>query len=357
MNTNSFDVKRAIDALYSDLTANDLQPLWTQAKELVPFQPKPATLPWLWRWETLLDLAQRAGDLITVEQGGERRVLILTNPGLRGRPFAAPTMMGTLQYLNPKERAPAHRHTASAIRFVLQGDGISTTVDGDKCEMHPGDLIVTPNWSWHDHYNEGDVPAIWFDGLDDPTGLMLDAVFFEPHEDQRQQVVWPFNATTRLYAMRGVLPLDVSPSTQTPLFLHRRADTDAALTALLEVKGGPMVSIQYINPTTAKSALPTLGCEMHRLLSGTPTRPYRKVGNSLFVVYQGTGYSVIEGQRFDWHPGDMFVVPSWAITEHYADETADLFAVTDRPILEALSLFRESYLDQAQAITSYFKPK
>ncbi len=263
--------KNDIDALYDDLAANDLQPLWTQAKELVPFQPKPATLPWLWRWETLLSLAQRAGDLVTVGRGGERRVLILTNPGLHGRPFAAPTMMGTIQYLNPKEKAPAHRHTAGAIRFVLQGNGISTTVNGDKCDMHPGDLIVTPNWSWHDHYNEGDVPAIWFDGLDDPTGLMLDAVFFEPHIDQTQQIAWPFNATTRLYAMRGILPLGTTPSLQTPLFLYRRADADAALTALMEVQGGPMVSIQYINPTTAKPALPTLGCEMHRLLAGTLT--------------------------------------------------------------------------------------
>jgi gentisate 1,2-dioxygenase len=355
----SVDIKReqAINELYNDLAAKDLQPLWTQAKEIVPFQPKPATLPWQWRWETLLGLAQRAGDLITVERGGERRVLILTNPGLQGKPFATPTMIGTIQYLNPKEKAPAHRHTAGAVRFVLQGDGISTTVNGDKCEMHPGDLIVTPNWTWHDHYNAGDVPAIWFDGLDDPTGLMLDAIFFEPYADQTQPIDWSLNATTRLYAMRGVLPLGLASSAQTPLFLYRRADVDAALTGLAELMGGPMVSVQYVNPTTARAALPTMGCEMHRLFPGTRTRPYRKVGSSIFVVYQGEGYSIINSQRFDWHQGDVFVVPSWAITEHYAHATADLFAVTDRPTLEALGLFRESYLDQPQKETGHFQPK
>lgn len=357
MTSTGLNLEEAVKNLYSDLAANDLQPLWTQAKEIVPLQPKPATLPWQWRWETLLRLAERAGELITVDRGGERRVLILTNPGLAGRPFATPTMIGTIQYLNPKESAPAHRHTAGAIRFVLQGEGVSTTVNGDKCEMHPGDLIVTPNWSWHDHYNSGDVPAVWFDGLDDATGLMLDAVFFEPHVDQTQKVEWPINATTRLYAMRGILPLGLAPSPQTPLFLYRRADVDAALTALLEINGGPQVSIQYVNPTTAKPALSTIGCEMHRLLPGSLTPAYRKVGNSIFVVYSGTGYSIINGQRFDWHHGDVFVIPSWAIVEHYAHEVADLFAVTDRPILEALGLFREATLEQPQEVVSHFTPK
>jgi len=351
------ETQQELATLYSDLAANDLQPLWTQAKELVPFIPKPATLPWLWRWQRLSELANRAGELITVERGGERRVLLFSNPGLNGRPFATPTMMATIQYLNPQEKAPAHRHAAGAIRFVLQGDGVSTTVNGDACEMHPGDLIVTPNWTWHDHTNAGTEPVIWFDGLDDPTGLALDAIFFEPHVDYTQQIERPFNVTTRTYGGRGVLPLGTVPTLQTPLYLYHRQDVDEALNALLEVSGGPMVSVQYINPTSGRSALPTLGCEMHRIVPSGATKPYRKTGNSIFVVYEGSGYTVINGQRFAWHKGDVFVVPSWAIVEHQAHQVSDLFAVTDRPILAALGLFRETTLDQPQQIIGHFAPK
>jgi gentisate 1,2-dioxygenase len=282
---------------------------------------------------------------------------MFANPGLNGRPYATPTIIGTIQHLNPGETAPAHRHTAGAIRFVLHGEGVSTTVNGDACEMNPGDLIVTPNWSWHDHFNHGKEPVIWFDGLDDPTGLFLDAIFFEPHEQYAQKIEKPINTTTRLYSGRGVLPLNIPVSQQTPLYLYRRADTDAALTALLEVNGGPLASIQYVNPTTGTSVLATLGCEMHRLIPGSATPPYRKTGNSVFVVYEGSGFTVINGQRFDWRKGDVFVVPSWSITEHQANEKSDLFAVTDRPILEALGWFREDHPTQRQDITGHFQPK
>jgi gentisate 1,2-dioxygenase len=357
MTTTDGSVQEALDALYTDLASNDLQPLWTQARALVPFVPRPATLPWLWRWQTLQDLAHRAGKLVTVERGGERRVLMFANPGLQGRPFATPTIIGTIQYLNPNEKAPAHRHTAGAVRFVLHGEGVSTTVNGDACDMHPGDLIVTPNWSWHDHVNTGAEPVIWFDGLDDPAGLAFDAIFFEPYPEYTQQVERSLNVTTRVFGGRGVLPLHAPAAPQTPLYVYRRADTDAALTALLEVNGGPSASVQYINPTTGRSVLLTLGCEMHRLVPGSATRPYRKVGNSVFVVYEGSGFTVINGQRFDWRKGDVFVVPSWAIAEHQANEAADLFAVTDRPMLEALGWFREEFAITRQEVTGTFQAK
>jgi gentisate 1,2-dioxygenase len=355
MTTVDMQTQQALDALYADLAVNNLQPLWTQAKELVPFYPKPATLAWLWKWQTLQRLASRAGELVTVERGGERRVLILSNPGLQGKPFTTPTIIGTVQYLNPNEKAPAHRHTAGAIRFVMQGEGVSTTVNGDSCDMHPGDLIVTPNWSWHDHINTGTEPVIWFDGLDDATGLTLDAIFFEPYPEYTQKVEKPFNVTTRLFGGRGVLPLGMPAAEQTPLHVYRRADTDAALTALLEANGGPCASIQYVNPTTGKAVLLTLGCEMHRIVPGKATQPYRKVGNSVFVVFEGSGFSIINGRRFDWSKGDMFVVPSWATVEYQASETADLFAVTDRPMLEALGWFREEFLSQPQKVTDHFQ--
>src|SRR5215510_9887842 len=124
-------VEIELEALYADIAASDLQPLWTQARTLMPDHPLPATRPWLWQWGMLRSLAERAGKLITVERGGERRVLALANPGLNGLPFATATMWGAIQFLGPHESAPAHRHTPVAIRFVIEGSGVWTTVNGD----------------------------------------------------------------------------------------------------------------------------------------------------------------------------------------------------------------------------------
>ncbi|HKV56686.1 MAG TPA: cupin domain-containing protein [Ktedonobacteraceae bacterium] len=358
MATAETDMQTALNAFYADVAAEDLQPLWTQTRNLMTAHPVPASLPWLWRWDKLKALAERAMQLITVERGGERRVLSLSNPGLGGLPFATPTLWGAIQCLNPHERAPAHRHSPGALRFVIEGDSVWTTVNGDACDMHPGDLILTPSWTWHDHCNNGDQPMLWFDGLDIPTIVALDAMFFEEYDDMQQEVKGPHNLSEQAFAGRGVLPLDTGSHTKhSPLLVYRRADMVASLDALLALRGGPIASIEFVNPTTGKSVMPTMGCEMHRIVPGGHTKPYRKVGGSIFVVFQGSGYSVINGQRFDWSRGDMFVVPSWAIAEHIAIEQADLFAVTDRPIMQALELFREQYLDQPQQISGHFSAK
>ena len=160
------DAEALLDDFYGDLESVDLQPLWTQTKQLMPAVPAPAARPWLWKGSVLRALAARARELITIERGGERRVLALSNPGLGGAPYATPTLWGAIQALGARERAPAHRHTASAIRFVLEGEGVWTTVDGDACRMAPGDLVLTPAWTFHDHTNGGDETMLWFDGLE-----------------------------------------------------------------------------------------------------------------------------------------------------------------------------------------------
>ncbi|MGH3327905.1 MAG: cupin domain-containing protein, partial [Streptomycetales bacterium] len=170
-------------AFYDEIDGYHLQPLWTQTGDLMPFHPRPDAVPWLWRWKRLKPLAERAGELVPIERGGERRVLALSNPGLGGRPFATPTLWAAVQYLGPRESAPAHRHTPGAIRFVLEGEGVWTLVNGDPCAMAPGDLILTPSWNWHEHHNPHDHPMVWFDGLDIPLLKALDAVFYENYPD------------------------------------------------------------------------------------------------------------------------------------------------------------------------------
>jgi len=358
MTAKSGQTDSSLDAFYHDLTSHDLAPLWTQSETLMPPQPLPKTRPWLWKWSTLQALGARAGKLISIDRGGDRRVLSLANPGLGGEPFATSTLWGAVQYLGAGESAPGHRHTPGAIRFVLEGEGVWTTVDGDACDMHAGDLILTPSWMWHDHNNPTDHPMIWFDGLDLPTVISLDAVFFEPYQPDELQPVRGHNISERIYGGRGSLPrMDGHLSPSSPLLVYRWADTDRALAGLLEAGGGPSATLEFINPTNGRSVLPTLSCEMHRILPEGPTRTQRKAGSSIFVVFNGVGHTVIDGMRFDWERGDMLAVPSWTQVTHEVFEPSNLFSISDAPILKALNLFREEHSDSPQEIVSKFEPR
>ncbi|MFF5297134.1 cupin domain-containing protein [Paractinoplanes globisporus] len=334
-----------LDEFYADLARADLAPLWNITEQLLTPQPRPRAVPWLWPASVMRPLAERAIELVPVERGGERRVLSLVNPGLGGRPYAAGTLWGALQALGPHESAPAHRHTPGAIRFVLDGRGVFTTVDGDACDMRPGDLVLTPGWAWHDHTNTGDGPMFWFDGLDLPMIEALDGVFFEefpalnqPHQERHNQSEDAYaESGPRTIAGRAER-LDPRPS---PLLVYRREDADAHLARLAGETGAAQVSIEYTNPRTGASVLPTLACHMHRLSGDGPAA--RQSGNQIFVVYRGRGHSVIDGRRFDWEPGDMFVVPSWVPVEHHSPD-ADLFSIDDSPVLRAIGIFRREAL-------------
>ncbi|MQB00648.1 MAG: cupin domain-containing protein [Actinobacteria bacterium] len=347
-------VQHEIDQLYLDLETSDLQPLWTQGPALQPFQPAPRTKAWMWEWETLVALAQRAGKLITIDRGGDRRVLSMVNPGLGGLPFITPTLWGAIQYLNGHEQAPGHRHTAGAVRFVLQGEGTWTTVNGDAIDMSPGDLILTPSWHWHDHTNESDDAMVWFDGLDLPLVYMLEAGFFEPYPVEELQPVRGHNLSEKLYG-NGTAPIGPEERDVTaPLLVYRYTHSDRRLSALVEMGGGPLVGIEFLNPLTGSNAIPTFSNEMYRLVPGSRTMPVRKVGNSVFLVFKGSGTSIVDGKRFDWRQGDVFVAPSWAAVEHEASEQADLFVISDRPIMQALGIFRSETLDDHQEEVSTF---
>ncbi|MBE1484469.1 cupin domain-containing protein [Plantactinospora soyae] len=349
----------ALAGLYRDLDALDLHPLWNITAQLLTETPRPKAVPWLWNGAVLRSLAERAIDLVPVDRGGERRVLSLGNPGLGGRPYAVGTLWGAIQCLGPRETAPAHRHSPGAIRFVLAGSGVWTTVDGDACDMHPGDLILTPGMHWHDHTNGGTESMVWFDGLDLPMIEALDAVFFEEYPEFAQPEPVRRNVVEAAYAAspRRLRPgavvdeLDPKPSR---LLVYRWAETDAELARLAAENGAEIASVEFTNPDSGASVLPTLSCSVHRLPVDRVTRPRQQTGNAIWVVFRGEGYSVIGGQRFDWSPGDMFVVPSWVPVEHRASAPADLFRLTDAPVLRALGLYRERVLDAQQPVTGTF---
>lgn len=354
--SHAHTVEVGYDEFCGALAARDLKPLWKIAKQLMPQVPLPATQAWLWKWDDVLPLAKRAGELITLERGGDRRVLAMANPGLNGLPFTSTTLWGALQYLGPHESAPAHRHTPSAIRFVLTGHGVYTTVNGDACDMEPGDLILTPIWNWHDHNNRSDQPMVWFDGLDLPLMTTLESIFFENHPDQLQPVEG-HNLSEQSFVGVGLRELGAtSPVAHSPLLRYRWTETERTLEKLHQAHGGPIVSLEYVNPLNGAPVVSTFACEMHRLYPGQRTTTRRKTGSSVYVVYQGRGHSVINGVCFAWGPGDIFVTPSWASVDHEATERADLFAISDRPVLQALYLYREEELPAHQEITGTFVP-
>jgi gentisate 1,2-dioxygenase len=348
MTTTRFhDDSADVDVLYADLAAADLQPLWVQP-DLLTRTPNRLT-PHIWRWKTLRNLAERSGDLVGIDRGGDRRVLSLTHPDLGGLPYATHTLWGAVQFLGGGELAPAHRHTPAALRFVLEGSGVWTLVNGDPIHMAPGDLVLTPSWTWHAHHNPGTEPMIWFDGLDLPLVRNLDAVFFEPG-DEEPAGYQParVSRSEHRYGNAGLLPVAGEPVTvedpasgrSSRLLAYRWPAVDAALSGLIESTGQREASVRYADPATGRDIMPTLRAELHRVLAGHRTRPVRTVGSGIWVVYRGSGATVIDGRRFGWTAGDMFVTPSWAAVDHEADDDADLFLLSDRPVLDALGLAR-----------------
>jgi gentisate 1,2-dioxygenase len=345
-------------AFYTDLTEADLYPLWTITDELLTATPQPRSVPWLWSAKTLHALADRALALIPVERGGERRVLSLGNPGLGGTPYAAGTLWGAVQCLRPGELAPAHRHSPGAIRFVLEGEGVWTTVNGDACDMRAGDLVLTPSWNWHEHTGGSQSGMLWFDGLDLPMVQALDAIFFEPYPELRQPAPDVHNRSLTQYAdqprfVTGAVTDALHPD-HSPLLIYPWTDTNAELSRLAFESEEPMVSLEFVNPVNGASVLPTLACAMHRIRAEGATLPVQRAGNTVFVVFAGSGTSVIDGLRFDWSAGDIFVVPSWMPVEHRANEGADLFALSDAPVLRALGLYREVQHPRAQEVRGVF---
>lgn len=345
-----------VDGLYADLAAADLQPLWTQP-DLLTRTPN-RLRPHIWRWKTLRDLAERSGDLVGIDRGGDRRVLSLSHPDLGGLPFATHTLWGAVQFLGAGELAPAHRHTPAALRFVLEGSGVWTLVNGDALHMAPGDLILTPSWTWHEHHNPGTEPMIWFDGLDVPLVQSLDAIFFEPgSEEPTGYEPAQASRSEQLYSGAGLLPAGEQVDVEDPasgrfsrLLAYRWPSVDAALSRLIETTGQPAACVRYADPVTGRDIMPTLRAEMHRVLAGHRTATVRTAGSGIWVVYRGSGASVIDERRFRWTAGDMFVTPSWAAVDHEATDDADLFHFCDAPALEALGLARTEKAGQRQDV-------
>ncbi|MES2260905.1 MAG: gentisate 1,2-dioxygenase [Pseudomonadota bacterium] len=331
--------------LYERLDQADAAPLWAVMASLVTPQPRPRSVAAAWDYRRMRALLLEAGNLITAKEA-ERRVLILENPGIRGLSQITQSLYAGLQMILPGEIAPSHRHAAAALRFVIEGEGAYTAVDGERIAMRPGDFILTPSWTFHDHGNGGEQPVIWLDGLDVPMVNLFDASFAE---------AWPDGETQRLTRPEGdalarygsnMLPLEYRPAASSPLFHYPYAGAKAALDRL--EKSGPAdpwhgIKLQYSNPASGGYPMPTMGACLQKLAAGFCGRRYRSTDATVFCVKEGAGYSDIGDVRIAWQAGDVFVAPSWAFLAHAAREDAVLFSFSDRPAQKALGLWREEY--------------
>jgi gentisate 1,2-dioxygenase len=353
----------AADALQEFIGAVDrahLDAPWTG--EAMAHAPRATVLPFLWRWADIEPLLRRTGELVTLDRNAERRTLGLTNPGLPGR-TATHTLLTAVQLLLPGECAPAHRHSPAAIRFIIQGQGAYTTVEGEKCPMEPGDLVLTPSWTWHDHGSEGSEPMIWMDGLDIPLIRSLHSMFYEAYPEDRQVVSKALGDSVRRYGVGGLKPAWEKRRSDLPSLVHYQWEhTHAALTQLADIDASPFddVAMEYTDPATGGHTLPTMACWIQLIRPGIQTQAHRQTSSAVYHVFAGQGSSVIAGQRFDWRKGDFFAVPPWAWHEHTneGDEPAVLFSIQDTPVFEALGLYREeAYADNGghQLVTSVFE--
>jgi gentisate 1,2-dioxygenase len=345
----------ALEQLYRGFEQEMLVPLWTEIGGLMPAHPQSQAAPHLWRWEHLLKLADEAGRIVPVGRGGERRAIALANPALGGRPFATPTLWAAIQYLMPGEDAPEHRHTQHAFRFVVEGEGVWTVVNGDSVRMSRGDFLPQGGWNWHAHHNAASQPMAWIDGLDIPFAYYTESQFFEHgrlHLEPQERITPQHSRSERLWAHPGLRPVaHLQETAVTPLLAYRWADTDRALAEqlALEAEGHAATispghaAVRYTNPTNGRDVLPTMRCEMHRVASGASTRPKREVGSAVFQVFDGQGTVTVGERQWQVRRGDMFVVPSWQSFTASCDADQpqlDLFRFADTPIFEAVHAYR-----------------
>ena len=320
-----------------------LLPLWERVSGM---KPGSSCVPKIWRYEELRPELMKAVSLISKKEA-DRRVLVLENPSLRGTTFINNTLYAGLQIIMPGEIATMHRHTPNALRFVVEGEGAYTAVAGERTTMHPGDFIVTPNWSWHDHGNLGSGPVVWMDGLDTPFAKLFGAMFREESDDESQALEYQEGDSTALYGS-NMLPVNYEPKgLESPVLSYPYERTREALCHLLrsrDVHPVHGVKLRYVNPANGKHPFPTMAVFMQLLPPGFEGQPYRCTDGTVFCVVEGTGSVSVGDELYSFRPHDIFVIPPWYSHRLHASSEVVLFSYSDRAAQELLGFWKEELL-------------
>jgi gentisate 1,2-dioxygenase len=336
-------------AAYAErIAAHALVPLWSFYREWFTGEPRIAAVPHRWSYAALRDLLLQSADVISAEEA-ERRVLVLENPGLAGRHLVTESLYAGLQLITPGEVAPAHRHTAVALRFIIEGEGAYTAVEGEKAYMAPGDFIVTPSWAWHDHAHEGREPMVWLDVLDVPLIRFLGPHFSERYGEQQVPERAPPQDSLHRYGA-NMLPESYRPGAKaSPIFSYPYAkarETLERLKAHSEWDPCHGLKMQYIDPTTGGPAIPTISTFLQLLPMGFRGARYRSTEGAIYCVAEGHGRVVVTNtdgteQRLDFAPRDVLALPCWTPYRFESDTETVLFEASDRATQQKLGIWRE----------------
>ncbi len=339
-------------AYYDELAKHSTLAFWTRANDIEPWEPQTRYVPTLWPYRTMRDLVLRSADLVDPARAG-RRVVVLINDSDAGRHYTAACgwLFSGLQVMRPGEITPAHRHTASAHRFIMEGAGAYTVVDGHRITLEKHDYVLTPNGCWHDHGVTADgKTSIWQDGLDIPLMNILETNFYEVYPEEAQQRQYPENDSPRTWGgAPGLLPsrLEQWQAPWSPLMVYRWRDVRPALVEFSSVqKPDPFDGhiMRYSNPLSGGWAMKTLGAQMQLLPAGFEGAAHRHTGNVVYNVAEGRGYTQVGDHRFEWSEHDVFCVPSWTWHRHVnldSKAPAFLFSFNDFPVVESLGTYVE----------------
>lgn len=328
------------------IAKQNMSPLWEVMSSLITPQPQSNCEPCMWVYDDIRPALMQAGEIISAKEA-VRRVLILENTGMPGRSQITTSLYAGLQLVKPGEIAPSHRHSQSALRFVLEGEGAHTAVDGERTYMARGDFVITPAGAWHDHGNTSKGPMVWLDGLDIPMVQFFDASFVEDLGEDEQPIT-ALPQTSRAKFGQGLLPIGEKPVSPTsPIFNYPYAASRQALMLLAqngEIDDCHGIKLHYAHPLTGGFAMATMATFLQWLPTGFKSAPYKSTDATVFVCVEGSGTSTVGGQAFTWKSNDVFVVPSWHSVTHQIDEQAILFSYSDRAAQEKLGLWKEERL-------------
>lgn len=330
-------------AFYDAIEPESMRALWSVMSDIITPEPKSDCVPVSWSYGKIRARLIEASGLISAREA-ERRVLILENPGLKGASKVTTSLYCGIQCVMPGEIAPAHRHSQSALRFVLESKGGVTSVGGENTELKFGDFVITPSWEWHDHSSHSDEPIFWLDGLDIPVVQFLDASFAEGMGEDQQEITKPMGDSYARYGA-NMMPLGYETSRPTsPIFNYPYERSREALEVMRRTdEWDPChgLKMRYVNPVDGGWAMPTIGASLQLMPRGFCSMPYQSTDATVYVGVEGRGRAVVGERTFEWGPRDIFVAPSWHTLIHEVDEDAVLFSYSDRPIHEKLGLFRE----------------
>jgi len=337
MSTTAANEAKDREQLHKKFAEMGLRGYWQMRHETERMQPK------LWRWKEIYPVLMETTEVIRIGPDAFRR-----NVGLQ---TGSKTLSMGFQIVLPGETAAAHRHANTALRFVVTGSGAYTTSNGEPMVMELGDLLIQPNWVWHDHVNNSKEPIIWIDALDAGVVSFLDASGFREEwaEGKQQPLTKTNGASRRLYGPARQPKVEYNGAAGVP-YHYKWGE---ALQALKELADQGIddpydgLFIEYKNPVDGGHTFLTMTCHIQMLQPGQETRFHRHTGTVLYHTVQGRGVTIVDKNspvEMQWDEHDSFSLPAWRWHAHKnlsQTEPAILFSVTDRPLLKMTGLDRE----------------